>query len=300
MLNRLFRAGLVTMATLVLTTSSAFAATLPTITSGMRGQDVALMQRLLTYGGQPVAITELYGPTTQGLVKKYQAQHGLSADGIVGNNTWRSLMPWLARGSKGVAVVGLQTELNIKYQAGLSVDGQFGAATEQAVRSFQAHLGLPATGTVDDNTWVALVSHFEQLPLSGPGWYRYGTINGDGAWGESHAMAVFKQVAQQWKAQGYSARIGVGDISLVHGGVMPDHASHQRGVDFDLTPMRSDGREGRVTRFDAVYSRSVTQRLVDMLWATGEVEVIFFNDPNVKGVTYWPNHDNHLHVRFRR
>lgn len=289
------------MATLVFTTSSAFAATLPTITGGMRGQDVALMQRLLTYGGHPVAITELYGPTTQGLVKDFQAEHGLTVDGIVGYNTWRSLMPWLARGSSGVAVVGLQTELNVKHHYGLVVDGKFGPSTEQAVRSFQSHMGLPVTGTVDDTTWIALVSHFEQLPISGSGWYRYGTINGDGAWGESHMIATFKQVAQQWRAQGFSARLGVGDISLAHGGPMPDHASHQRGVDFDIALPRNDGQEGpRVTRFDAAYSRSLTQHLVDMLWATGEVEVIFFNDPNVRGVTYWPNHDNHLHVRLRR
>jgi hypothetical protein len=295
------RTGLVTLATLIFTTTSAFAATVPTLSRGMRGQDVALMQRLLTHNGEPVAITELLGPTTEGLVKRFQWTHGLVADGLVGNATWRALAPRLQQGASGVAVTALQQALNAKHQSGLAVDGRFGSATARAVRAFQAHQGLPVTGVADDATWLGLIAHFEEMPWSGTGFYRYSTINPDGAWGRSNAVGTMKEVARQWAAEGYSARIGIGDISLPHGGQIPDHASHQKGVDMDIAVMRSDGREVPRTSYrHSAYSRQVTRRLVDMLLATGEVEVIFFNDPYVRGVTPWPNHDSHLHVRFRR
>lgn len=65
--------------------------------------------------------------------------------------------PLLKRGSTGTDVKTLQALLNgWGYQ--LDVDGNFGAKTEAAVRSFQQRMGLKPDGIVGDQTWAALTS----------------------------------------------------------------------------------------------------------------------------------------------
>lgn len=52
----------------------------------------------------------------------------------------------LRRGSTGTAVRTLQKNLNTVQRAGLVVDGQFGAATDTALRAFQSRYGLTVDG----------------------------------------------------------------------------------------------------------------------------------------------------------
>lgn len=62
----------------------------------------------------------------------------------------------LQRGSKGNFVRELQAMLNAaQFNAG-AVDGDFGAKTESAVKSFQKSRGMVQTGVVDAKTWAAL------------------------------------------------------------------------------------------------------------------------------------------------
>ena len=62
----------------------------------------------------------------------------------------------LKRGSKGVAVVDLQTRLAVLGHR-LIGDGNFGPATEGAVRSFQAAHGLVVDGIAGPQTRTALL-----------------------------------------------------------------------------------------------------------------------------------------------
>ena len=64
----------------------------------------------------------------------------------------------LAVGSNGRIVESLQRTLNArsKPSPGISVDGDFGPATERAVQAFQRQNDLPETGSVDAKTWEAL------------------------------------------------------------------------------------------------------------------------------------------------
>lgn len=55
----------------------------------------------------------------------------------------------------GAAVTYLQQRLNV-YGAKLTVDGDFGAATDKAVRTFQSQHGLTVDGVVGPNTWTKL------------------------------------------------------------------------------------------------------------------------------------------------
>jgi hypothetical protein len=66
--------------------------------------------------------------------------------------------PTLRRGSKGEYVTLAQTKLIQKgYECGsFGADGQFGAATEKAVRVFQNAHGLSVDGIIGQKTWAAL------------------------------------------------------------------------------------------------------------------------------------------------
>src|SRR5689334_1566691 len=56
-----------------------------------------LQQRLRRLGDVPGPIDGLYGPLTEGAVRRFQQRRGLAADGIVGRQTKRSLFPATAQ-----------------------------------------------------------------------------------------------------------------------------------------------------------------------------------------------------------
>jgi len=64
--------------------------------------------------------------------------------------------PTLRRGNQGDEVADLQMLLDSKYGYDLEVDGNFGKATETAVKDFQKKHGLSADGVVGKKTWAAL------------------------------------------------------------------------------------------------------------------------------------------------
>jgi peptidoglycan hydrolase-like protein with peptidoglycan-binding domain len=64
--------------------------------------------------------------------------------------------PNLQLGSKGYAVRMLQAILNYELSAKLKWDGDFGSATQTALKQFQQKVGLPITGVVGTNDWTYL------------------------------------------------------------------------------------------------------------------------------------------------
>jgi len=64
-------------------------------------------------------------------------------------------------GASGDDVKKLQEALNGKGNYNLSVDGQFGSATEGAVRDYQQNSGLSVDGVVGDETWGSLMKTSE-------------------------------------------------------------------------------------------------------------------------------------------
>ena len=68
--------------------------------------------------------------------------------------------PTLRKGDKGEAVAELQAMLAERgYDLGkYGIDGEFGSATEKAVKAFQKASGLTADGIVGPKTWAALDS----------------------------------------------------------------------------------------------------------------------------------------------
>jgi peptidoglycan hydrolase-like protein with peptidoglycan-binding domain len=133
----------------------------PTIQVGSTGDAVKRLQRALRRTPDlGIAVDGHFTPQLQALVKSFQSDNGLTADGVVGPQTWAKLpdgrpMPLLHQGSSGAVVKSLQ-QLLANGEQGVSpgaADGQFGPQTKKAVEAFQTWGGVTADGVVGDQTW---------------------------------------------------------------------------------------------------------------------------------------------------
>jgi peptidoglycan hydrolase-like protein with peptidoglycan-binding domain len=135
----------------------------PLVQRSAEGHPVRTLQHLLRAHGQNIAVDGIFGPHTESAVRAVQSSHGLTADGIVGPQTWPVVIVQVARGSTGEAVRGVQEEFQFRNlsgdpSTGVQIDGIFGPQTEAAVRDFQQALGIAVDGIVGPVTWRALVS----------------------------------------------------------------------------------------------------------------------------------------------
>lgn len=134
----------------------------PTIRSGSSGNFVEILQYLLKWYGANLSVDGVFGGNTQRAVLEFQRNNKLTADGIVGRNTWNKLLnlnpssETLRRGSESSAVLFLQRLLLSYLYPITSLDGDFGPETERAVRAFQSENGLSVDGIVGRNTWQSL------------------------------------------------------------------------------------------------------------------------------------------------
>jgi peptidoglycan hydrolase-like protein with peptidoglycan-binding domain len=62
-----------------------------TVREGSNGDAVRAVQTLLVKNGRSVAVDGAFGPGTKSAVINFQSAHGLTADGIVGPQTWQQL-----------------------------------------------------------------------------------------------------------------------------------------------------------------------------------------------------------------
>ena len=168
--------------------------------SGSSGQNVRLVQfwlkiaRTVYSSLNNVTVDGRFGSSTEAAVRKFQSYFGLTSDGVVGRTTWNklyevyndiankllssSLRPGeypgiLRNGSSGTAVRELQFYLYLMgaYESSIpsiSIDGQFGSATEAAVRAYQRFAGLTVDGVVGRTTWNSLYGKASALRTSGP------------------------------------------------------------------------------------------------------------------------------------
>lgn len=165
----------------------------PTIKLGSKGSEVKKAQQLLIAKGYSCGTAGAdgdFGAATYNAVKKFQADNGLEADGIVGANTWAALLkteqpkpeqtkpdkepekpveptgstctvelPIIKQGDNGFPVIAVQTLLskhnfNVNY-----IDGDFGPDTLAKVKAFQKAKGLTADGIVGRDTWMKLLTN---------------------------------------------------------------------------------------------------------------------------------------------
>jgi putative peptidoglycan binding protein/penicillin-insensitive murein endopeptidase len=271
---------------------------------GNRGVDVTAIQYLLTQQGQQVEPTGVFESTTDSAVRAFQTKAGLPSTGVVDAATWEALAPRLEQGATGAAVNALQTELAAKLRKDVPVTGQFDAATTEAVRTFQDHAGIGVDGIVGAATWRNLVWHYDYPDLTGM-CDQDPDGNGDANWATAAAIGQLEAAAKSFADTG-QGEVPLGDAGFEHGGDIPGHGSHDNGMDIDIWPIRTDNgqcTEGRIIWSDPEYDREATRTLAKTIrdTAPGHVKLIFFNDPQLieEGLTTeYPNHDNHLHVRY--
>ncbi len=129
------------------------------------GEDVRTVQYLVTAQGHPTGVDGVFGPLTKIAVQAFQSSRGLGADGIVGAQTWPQLIIQVQQGSNGDAVRAVQSQIHGRGAgAQIAIDGIFGPATNDAVRAFQALLGLQVDGIVGQQSWNHLVNGYLAAP----------------------------------------------------------------------------------------------------------------------------------------
>jgi murein endopeptidase len=128
-------------------------------------------------------------------------------------------------------------------------------------------------------------------------WRRYGT--------DELVRTVLRVTREFAAAHPRAPRVLIGDLSRPRGGDFGrrygplGHVSHQNGLDADVYFPRRDRRE-RAPRTVGQVDRRLAQDLVDRFVRAG-ARTIFVGARlrlHGRGVQPWPNHDNHLHVRF--
>jgi peptidoglycan hydrolase-like protein with peptidoglycan-binding domain len=137
-------------------TPAAALAAWPTVRNGDSGPNVKTVQYLLRQRGSTITADGVFGPATESAVKSFQSANGLTADGIVGADTWPKLVVTVDVGSQGEAVKGLQVQLNKHGYTSVAVDGVYGNATGSAVTDFKSKHYLSGGTTVGATTWQEL------------------------------------------------------------------------------------------------------------------------------------------------
>jgi peptidoglycan hydrolase-like protein with peptidoglycan-binding domain len=137
----------------------------PVEQEGSEGEDVRSVQYLVTAHGNSTGVDGIFGSLTKTAVETFQSSHGLSADGIVGPQTWPQLIIEVQQGSNGDAVRAVQSQIHGRGDgAHVAIDGIFGSETDEAVRAFQTLLALSVDGIVGPQTWNYLVNGYLAAP----------------------------------------------------------------------------------------------------------------------------------------
>jgi murein endopeptidase len=147
-----------------------------------------------------------------------------------------------------------------------------------------------------------------QLPVEGPDWVTWNPISDRvpnlprRLYGNERTIRTLLSVVESYRQANPGApRVVVGDISFESGGPMDAHVSHQNGLDVDVYYPRRDGALRAPRSVEAV-DRRLAQDLLDRFVEAGGQMVFVGYSTGLRGpsgvVVPYPNHENHMHVRF--
>jgi peptidoglycan hydrolase-like protein with peptidoglycan-binding domain len=133
------------------TTTVTVTVTTPPTTTGQSAEATAavieLQQVMTDLGYYSGPIDGVYGDATTEGVKKMQTDLGVTADGIYGPSTHEAL-----KGKGKSIVMELQTGLHTYGYYDGPIDGDYGQATQDAVKKLQTDLGVTADGKFGPET----------------------------------------------------------------------------------------------------------------------------------------------------
>jgi hypothetical protein len=156
--------------------------------------------------------------------------------------------------------------------------------------------------------WSGSLINGTRLPVEGPDWITWNPVTDSAPnaprrlYGNERTIHTILSVVEAYRAANPRApRVVVGDISFEGGGPMDAHVSHQNGLDVDIYYPRLD-RALREPRLPDAIDRRLAQDLLDRFIAAG-ASMVFVGysthlDGSAKVVIPYPNHENHMHVRF--
>lgn len=133
-----------------------------TLRRGSRGEKVKALQCLLRQKhflrGR---VTGSYNPATVRAVQRFHKKVGLPPSGRTTKRTWVALLskgssPFMKIGSASNAVRRLQRALNAATPKRLEITGIYDWRTAKAVKRYQRHRRLAASGVTTDQVWAQL------------------------------------------------------------------------------------------------------------------------------------------------
>jgi peptidoglycan hydrolase-like protein with peptidoglycan-binding domain len=176
------------LATRMATAIAVVALAVPAVAQArVSGTVAALQVALRASGDYSGSVDGVRGPGTRAGVRRFQAHHHLTVDGVVGAHTRRAMgrrgrPGWghrtMTLGNRGWDVAHLQFELARHGFPNGGVDGGFGPHVQAALERFQTWAHLTADGAAGPATRRALAHRPPQSPLK---FYRpLGVAAGDG------------------------------------------------------------------------------------------------------------------------
>ena len=132
-------------------------------------------------------------------------------------------------------------------------------------------------------------------------------------WGKPILINFLEKLSAEWSARHWDHPFYVGDLSPEGGsGKLQDHASHQGGLDVDIYVVTQNGLPppgyGWIAWNSKDYDQALTKELAQIIMSLTHgpcifLDKFFFNDrevlTSVPGITRWPNHDDHFHIRLK-
>jgi murein endopeptidase len=163
-------------------------------------------------------------------------------------------------------------------------------------------------GTSHGLPWSGSLAGGTQLPVDGRDWVTWDPVTDSvpnrpwRLYGNERTIHTVVAVIEAYrKAHPDAPRVVVGDISFKGGGPMDEHVSHQNGLDVDVYYPRLD-RTLRAPTATSQIDPALAQDLLDRFVSAGAQMIFVGFSTGLRGpsgvVIPYPNHENHMHVRF--